>query len=39
MKFLIITALKNVPIRKYEELANYINKIRNGDTDVLWLVK
>ena len=27
---------KNIPIRKYEELANYINKIRNGGTDVLW---
>lgn len=27
---------KNIPIRKYEDLVPYINKIRNGENDVLW---
>ena len=30
------TFKKNIPIRKYEEIAPYINKIRNGENDVLW---
>jgi hypothetical protein len=28
--------IKNVPIRNYEDLSNYIEKIKNGEKDVLW---
>ena len=27
---------KNVPVRDYEDLSNYIEKIKNGETNVLW---
>jgi len=28
--------IKNVPIRNYEDLFNYIEKIKSGEKDVLW---
>ena len=28
--------IKNVPIRNYEDLSNYIEKIKSGEEDVLW---
>jgi hypothetical protein len=27
---------KNVPVRDYEDLSSYIEKIKNGETNVLW---
>ena len=28
--------IKNIPIRDYEGLANYIEKVKNGEENVLW---
>jgi len=28
--------IKNIPIRDYEDLSNYIEKVKNGEENVLW---